>query len=222
MVFFSPAVAGPRPSKSSADSVFTISDRRCGSNAEASAGGAARAGDSASVTESESSEVAKRVMAHPWRQPVWLRGMLAAPKRKPPPPAGPGRGLRSAWPGCPRPGRRAGSDGSVARLQRHPAERLLADHLDVVRACRRTGDADRLAVAAALGAGVGVAGRGLGAVAGVQADVAAAAVGEDVEHGRALGHLDREQQRVARVAGQATDWHLVLQRRGLRPGVVAR
>src|SRR3546814_1203381 len=79
MVFFSPAVAGPRPSKASDDSVFTISDRRCGSNAGASAGGAARAGDSASVIESESSDAAKRVMAYPWRQPVRLPQMLSAP-----------------------------------------------------------------------------------------------------------------------------------------------
>src|SRR3546814_7349143 len=68
MVFFSPAVAGPRPSKASDESVLTISDRRCGSNVGASPGGAARAGDSASVIESESSEAARRVMAYPWRQ----------------------------------------------------------------------------------------------------------------------------------------------------------
>src|SRR3546814_5597459 len=81
MVFFSPAVAGPRPSKASDESVLTISDRRCGSNVGASPGGAARAGDSASVIESESSEAARRVMAYPWRQPVRLPAMLAAPKR---------------------------------------------------------------------------------------------------------------------------------------------
>src|SRR3546814_14474 len=79
MVFFSPAVAGPRPSKSDLDSVLTISDRSCGSNVGASPGGAARAGDSASVIESESSDAAKRVMAYPWRQPVRLPQMLAAP-----------------------------------------------------------------------------------------------------------------------------------------------
>src|SRR3546814_7829853 len=77
MVFFSPAVAGPRPSKASDESVLTISDRRCGSNVGASPGGAARAGDSASVIESESSEAARRVMAYPWRQPVRLPAMLA-------------------------------------------------------------------------------------------------------------------------------------------------
>src|SRR3546814_19700060 len=79
MVFFSPAVAGPRPSKSSADCVFTISDRRCGSNAGASAGWAAKAGESASVIESESRDAATRVMAYPWRQPVRLPQLLAAP-----------------------------------------------------------------------------------------------------------------------------------------------
>src|SRR3546814_10807966 len=98
---------------------------------------------------------------------------------------------------------RRASPASVARLQCHAVERRDAQHLDVVRPGRRPGDADRLAVAAALGAGVGVAGRRLGAVAGVQVDVAAAAVGQDVEPLRAFRHIDREESFVASIAGQA-------------------
>src|SRR5690606_10796155 len=78
MVFFSPAVAGPRPSNASDDSVLTMSDMRCGSNVGASAGGAAIAGDSTSVIERDSSEAARRVMAYPWREPVRLVPMVAA------------------------------------------------------------------------------------------------------------------------------------------------
>src|SRR3546814_16961913 len=75
--------------KASDDSVFTISDRRCGSNAGASAGGAARAGDSASVIESESSDAAKRVMAYPWSPPPPPPHTPAPPDPAPPPPPPP-------------------------------------------------------------------------------------------------------------------------------------